>query len=162
VPVVGAVFGEVTGAVFIFRRGESLTGDIIRHLEDKAAGFVKSGRFARGTATRRVRAEVIEGELFHGKLPGLLGGQLVNGQLEVIAEIIGGKELFVRLIIDDGEPAAFQLINSIDKAPQLDAFDIYIEASFQGYGQAEIGAVNLPEFGQNLFTVFLILLLFLR
>jgi hypothetical protein len=105
---------------------------------------------------------VIESEFFYGQLPGLLGGQLVNGQLKVIPEIIGGKEFFIRLIIDNGEAAAFQLINSIDKAPQLDALDIYEEASFQGYRQVKIGAVNLPEFGQNLFTEFLILLFFLR
>ena len=162
VSIVGAVFREITRTVLVFGGGEFLAGDIVSHLEDKSSGIIQSYRVAGETATRRIGAKVVESEFFHGKLPGLLGGQLVNGQLEVILKIIGGKEFLVGLIIDDGQTAAFQLVHSIDKAPQLDTLDIYIEASFQGYRQVEIGAVNLPESGKYLFAVFLVLLLFFR
>ena len=77
-------------------------------------------------------------------------------------KIIGGKEFLVGFIIDDGEAATFQLVHSIDKAPQLNTLNIYVETSFQGHRQVEIGAVNLPEFGQYLLTVCLILRLFFR
>ena len=160
--VIGAVFREITGAVLVFCGGEFLFGDIVRYFEDETAGIVKSDRLARWTAAGGIGAEVVKGEFFHGKLPGLLGSQLVNGELEVFLQIVGGKELFIRLIIDDGEAAAFQLVHPIDKAPQLDALDIYGKVLFQGHWHAEIGVVNLPEFGEDFLTVLPVLRLFFR
>jgi hypothetical protein len=149
-PVIGAVFREITGAVLVLRRREVPPGDIFGYLQDKLARLINLLPAPRRATASGIGPQVVERQLFDGQAPGLLGGHLVDGQLQVIGEIIGGKKLLIRLIVDYRQTAAFQLVHPVHEPPQLDALDIEIKALFHGDGDTEIGLMYRPEPGQYL------------
>ncbi len=145
VAVVGAVLREIAGAKLVFRGREIPLVYIFRYVQYKPSGLVDALFITRRAGTGGVRPQVVEREFFHRQVPGLLGGHLVNRQLEVVFHVFGRKKLLVCLIVDDGKPAAVQFIHPVDEPYQLNPFDVQVEPALQRNRQAEIGGVNLPE-----------------
>ena len=161
-PVVRAVLGEIARAELVLGGREAAGGDVFGDIQDEPARPGERLLAARRADAGGVRPEVVEGQPLDGQAPGLLGGHLVDCQLEVVRQVIAGKKLPPALVVDNGEAAAVQLVHPVDKAAHLDAVNVQAEGALQGDGHAEIGVVGLPEPGQDLPAVVPVAGFFLR